>query len=110
MKVRTKLTIGFTVIVVLLWLVTIFAGNNFGSLKSQFAVLDERVMRGTFATHEAEMAANDVFNASMAYVFKDVTDEKETAISGIRHLEQISINYLPPAINTEHARYETAQA
>ena len=59
MKVRTKLIIGFSVIVVLLWTIVVHAGVNLSDLNTQFSAVEEDILPDTIAITELETLSGD---------------------------------------------------
>jgi len=107
MKVKTKLIISFTVIVALLWLIALYAVNNFGNLDKQFAVIEEEILPGTSALNEAEKYANDAFAEAINYVISNDAAMKEAALLNLEHLKEIEIRYY--RYEMEQDRLEAAQ-
>ena len=72
MKVRTKLIIGFSLVVVLMWLITFYAGNNYGNLQNRFTAVEEVIIPDTFNMIEVENVADELYHQSMEYILNDL--------------------------------------
>jgi PAS domain S-box-containing protein len=94
MKVRTKLLIGFSVFVVLLWVIALYAGSSFGNLYGQFKSVDEEIIPGTFSMVDLETTCNNIYHETMRYIIYDSADAKDAAMSGLSHLQEIQTGYV----------------
>ena len=97
MKVRTKLIIGFSAVVVLLWLIVFYAANNMGGLKEHFLAVESDIIPNTLEINEIEKAADEAYQLTMDYVLRDIPEAKESSRTKIDELEQLSQEYLPQA-------------
>jgi PAS domain S-box-containing protein len=93
MKVRVKLIIGFSAIVICLWLIVTYAGNNYGNLKQQFTAVEEDIIPNTMDLTEVEKTAYDAYRQSVDYILFDMTEAKQNAIYNINHLNDIRKKY-----------------
>jgi len=93
MKVRTKLIIGFSAIVVLLWVIVVYAGSNFGNLNRQFITAEEAIIPGTLAMSDVENVANHIHQDTMKYILYDDAEAKEAALSHLSRLQEIETRY-----------------
>jgi PAS domain S-box-containing protein len=93
MKVRVKLIIGFSAIVICLWLIVTYAGNNYGNLKQQFTAVEKDIIPNTMDLTEVEKTAYDAYRQSVDYVLFDMTEAKQNAIYNINHLNDIRKKY-----------------
>ncbi len=105
MKVRTKLIIGFSAIVVLLWLIVSYAGNNYGNLKQQFTAVEEDIIPNTMDLTEVEKAADEAYRQSMDYILYDITEAKQSAIYQINYLNDIRKKYVSYEDDIENEEY-----
>ncbi len=97
MKVRIKLVISFTAIVVLLWLIAIFAVDSFGNSRKQFSTVEEDIIPDTIAMTEVETLSHEIYREVSDYLFLDIEEAKRTALLKLRRLEEIGLTYLPTA-------------
>ncbi len=95
MKVRTKLFIGFAVIVSLLWAVGLLSWSIFGNLNEQFAVVEEDVIPNTFAMNELDTLSNHIYREVSEYIYHGSEEAKTAAIANLDRLEEIGMEYLP---------------
>ncbi len=100
MKIRTKLIIGFSVIVVLLWLIIVYTGYNFGNLNRQFSAVEEDIIPDTIAMTEVETISNEIYRDVTEYLYRDylyydIEAAKNAALLKLSRLEEIRLEYLP---------------
>jgi PAS domain S-box-containing protein len=95
MKVRTKLIMGFSAAIVLLWLVVIYAISNMADLKEHFVAVENDIIPNTIEIEEIARAADVAYQSTMDYVLRYLSESKESAESRIQELEQVSNKYLP---------------
>ena len=93
MRVRTKLIAGFAALVLLIWIISFFAGMNSGKLKGQFDAVEDVVLPGTIAMKDIENTANEAYDETMTYILNDDTMAKEAALAHLHHLEGIKTEY-----------------
>ena len=93
MKVRTKLTLGFSIIVLLLCLIGVLAGGNFKNLKNQFTAVEEIISNGILAMKDIETNANHAYQEATMYVFFDDIEAKDAALSYLTYLVNIETRY-----------------
>ena len=111
MKVRTKLILGFSVIVVLLWGIGWFAITSFGNLNSQFSAVEDTVLPGTLAMKDVENNANKAYDETMAYILTDDTQAREAAFLYLSRLQEILDSYFTQvATDTEKLQADLAMA
>ena len=109
MKVRTKLIIGFSAVVVLLWLIVFYAANNMGGLKEHFLAVESDIIPNTIEINEIEKAADEAYQLTMDYVLRDLPEAKESSRIQIDELEQLSQKYLPQAEQISPSGYSDKQ-
>jgi Four helix bundle sensory module for signal transduction len=73
MKVRTKLILGFSIIVLLICVVVFVAGTHSRNLKDQFTIIQEDIIPGMAILNEVEKAANDTFSEIINYISSNGT-------------------------------------
>jgi len=109
MKVRTKLIIGFTTVVVLLWIIIFYAVNNMGSLKQQFVAVEEDIIPNTLKITEIEQIANEAYHQTVNYVLLDIPESKTKSQAEIQKLKELSKEYLPDATSVSSLEYSDNQ-
>jgi PAS domain S-box-containing protein len=109
MKVRTKLIIGFSAVVVLLWLIVFYAANNMEGLKEHFLAVESDVIPNTIEIFEIEKIADEAYQLTMDYVLRDIPEAKESSRIQIQNLEQLSKKYLPQAEQLSTDEYSENQ-
>ena len=98
MKVSTKLIIGFSSVVILLWLLVFYSVSNMGSLNAHFLEVEEDVIPNSIKIHEIEKAADEAYQLTMDYVLRCLPEAKESSQNQINELQKLSHEYLPPAV------------
>jgi PAS domain S-box-containing protein len=93
MKVRMKLTLGFSLIVLLLCFVGFLAGTNFRNLKNQFAAVGDIVLPGILAMKDVEDNADEAYHATMTYILSDDTASKNDVLDHLTRLQNIETQY-----------------
>ncbi|OGO17569.1 MAG: hypothetical protein A2Z15_08490 [Chloroflexi bacterium RBG_16_50_11] len=88
-----KLTLGFSIIVLLLCFIGFLAGTNFRNLKSQFTAVENIVSYGLLAMKDVETNANKAYQETMTYILFDDTGAKDAALSYLTYLHNIEIRY-----------------
>jgi PAS domain S-box-containing protein len=113
MKVRTKLIIGFSVIVVLIWTIVLHivlsSAYNLGSLKQQFIALEEDTIPDTTEKTEIMIAANDAYRATMDYVYFNQVGAGISYSEHLDKLEEIRERYLARAGLDDETTYSADQ-
>jgi len=107
MKVRTKLFIGFSVLVALLWAVGILSWNIYGNLNRQFSTVEEHIIPDTIAMTEVETLSSDIYRDVTNYLYHDMKGAKNEALLKLDRLQEIRLEYLPAAATsgmTEHGK------
>jgi len=70
MKVRTKLTIGFSLVVVLIWITVFFAVNTYENIQEEFIALEEDIVPGAIAMSEMKEKAEEIKAWSFVYMIR----------------------------------------
>ncbi len=109
MKVRTKLIIGFSAVVVLLWLIVFYAANNMGGLKEHFLAVESDIIPNTLEINEIENTADDAYQLTMDYVLRDLPEADESSRIQIYKLVQLGQTYLPQAEQISPIEYSDNQ-
>ena len=107
MKVRTKLIIGFSLIVVLIWAIVVHAGGNLSSLNEQFSAVEEEILPDNIAMTELETLSNHIYREVSAYLYHGTDESRNTALSHLDRLKAIGLDYLPDVAMpgmTEHGK------
>jgi PAS domain S-box-containing protein len=109
MKVRTKLIIGFSAAMVLLWLIVIYAISNVGILKEHFVAVENDIIPNTVDIGEIAKAADEAYQSTMDYALYNLSESKDSAESQIQELEQLSDKYLPQTEEINSDEYSDNQ-
>ena len=106
MKVRTKLFIGFSVLMALLWAVGLLSWGIFGSLNRQFSTVEEDIIPDTIAMTEVEMITSDIYRNATDYFYHNMEDAKDEALLQLERLAEIRLEYLPTTMSEtlEHGK------
>jgi PAS domain S-box-containing protein len=67
MKVRTKLTIGFLVVVLLIWVTVFFAANTYTNIHEEFEALEEDIIPGAISMSEMVEKAQEIRAWTLVY-------------------------------------------
>ena len=109
MKVRTKLILGFSVIVVLMWGVGWFALTNFGNLNSQFSAVEDTVLPGILVMKDIENNANQAYDEAMTYIISGDSQDRESALLYLSRLQEIlDEDYIQVETDTEKLQADVA--
>jgi PAS domain S-box-containing protein len=107
MKVRTKLFIGFAILVTLLWAVGFLSWGIFGNLNEKFSAVEKDIIPDTIAMTEVETISSDIYRQASDYLYHDTESAKNGALFKLNRLEEIRLDYLPTAATsdmTEHVK------
>lgn len=94
MKVRTKLTVGFLIIVFLIWATVFFAINTYTSIHQEFEALEGDIIPGAIAMGDMENAANEAAHELMDYVVFGEEESKQIILSVTKDLEEAGLEHL----------------
>lgn len=89
MKVRNKLILSFSLIIVILCFINLYTSYNFRNLKNQFNAVNEGIIPHTNLLIEAENIAGDAYLEMMDYVLNENEAAKASAFSLLAYLEGI---------------------
>jgi len=95
MKTKTRLIAGFSVLVVLLWLIGFYAWDIFGNLNKKFSTVEEEIIPDAIAMTEVETLSNEVYRNVTEYLYHDTEEARNTALFKLSRLEEIGLEYLP---------------
>lgn len=97
MKVRAKLITGFSVIVVMLWVILAWAGMSIQNMNTELREAETGVFPGLLATNELGNVTNDIYRDTMNYVLYDMDEAAVSAHARMERLAEIengNIRYL----------------
>ena len=80
MKVRIKLTIGISILVVVIWLTVFVAGRTYTTIQEEFQVLEGDVINTRILVSEMEKAAIEIGHWSMEYIRLPLTSARLSAV------------------------------
>lgn len=103
MKVRTKLTIGFSLVVALIWITVFLAVNTYQNIHEEFTALEEDIVPGAIAMSEMKEKAEEIKAWSLVYIIRGDAvgmdkPVKEWLQESTAELEKLA---------QEHTEYET---
>jgi len=81
MNVRTKLIIGFSIIVVLLWLIAFFTSVSYRNLNEQFLNVEEKIISDTLFITNIERLANETYRGTLDYILHGSEETKLNTLS-----------------------------
>lgn len=102
MKVRTKLIIGFAVIVLMAWATINFAIKNSSDIYEDFVELEEVKVPRIVLVSEMEKPANDASGGITNYILYGNERDKRETLAATKHLEEIGQAYLEHQRRTGH--------
>jgi len=70
MKIRTKLTVGFIVVVSLIWITVFVASNTYTEIHEKFEVLERDIVPGAIAMSEMETRAHAIKAWTLVYIYR----------------------------------------
>jgi signal transduction histidine kinase len=94
MKTGHKLFLGFSIVIVLLWVIVFFARSTQGNIRAEFDVLEEEVIPGVLEINEMVVLANEIAHAATEYIYTGEEETKETVVSGTERLENLGLSYV----------------
>jgi two-component system sensor histidine kinase/response regulator len=97
MNVRTKLIIGFSVIVILLWLIAFFTSTNYWNLNQQFRDVEEEIISETLFISNIESLASETYRGTLDYMFHGSEKAKLDTLSLLDLLVRIEETNLSPS-------------
>jgi len=103
MKVRTKLTIGFSVIVLFMWVIVFVAWNTYTYIHEEFELLKEDVVPGSVAMAEMEGKTQEIKAWTLVYMIRGNVVRKDKPV---KEWLQESMGSLEEAAK-EHTEHET---
>jgi len=89
MNVRTKLIVGFSVIVILLWMIAFFVGMGYRNLQQQFMSVEDDVISDTLYITNVESLATETYRYTLDYMFHGSEEAKLNTLSLLDRLEVI---------------------
>jgi two-component system sensor histidine kinase/response regulator len=89
MNVRTKLIIGFSVIVILLWLIAFFTSRSYQNLHQQFLDVEEEIISETLVITDIESLASETYLGALDYMFHGQEETKLNTLSLLDSLAEV---------------------
>ncbi len=86
MKVRTKLIVGFSIVVLFIWVTAFIGGNIFIAINEDFELQAEDVISTRIQVSEMEVAILEINHWSMEYMLYGEEINKERTLSKLEHL------------------------
>ena len=77
MKVATKLTIGFLLVVLLIWVTAYFAQNTYNRMQAEFEAVEEEIVPDVVAISGMETLANQIAYQTVAYINTGGEEDKQ---------------------------------
>ena len=90
MKVQTKLIVGFSIVVLLIWVITFVANNTFTEIHEEFELLEEDIIPSAIAMSEIEILANEVARESTGYIYSGEEVAKIDSESLMKSFRELS--------------------
>ncbi len=96
MNVRTKLIVGFSIIVVLLWLLALFTSIGYRNLNQQFLNVEEEVISEILTISNIESLASETYRGTLDYMFRGSEEARLNTLSLLDLLVRIGKTSLSP--------------
>jgi PAS domain S-box-containing protein len=93
-KVTAKLTVGFLIVVLLIWVTVYFAQNTYNRMQAEFEVVEEDIVPGVVAMAQMETLANQIAYETVAYINTGKEGDKQAVILATEQLEAVGQEYL----------------
>ena len=97
MKVSTRLALGFSFILLLIWTTAFVAGNNYTKIIENFEILEEKIYHFIILTSEIETTIHQITHTTVEYIIHGDAKDKAELIINFERLER------GLASHTEHA-------
>ena len=94
MKIRTKVTVVFLFVILLIWVTVLFAQNTYTVIHQEFELLEEDIIPGAIAMSEMENTANEASHEVMDYVVFGEEESKQIVLSATKDLEELGLEHL----------------
>ena len=88
MNVRTKLIIGFSIIVILLWMIAFFVGMGYRNLQQQFISVEDEIISETLLVTNVESLATETYRYTLDYVLHG---SEEARLNILSHLDRLEV-------------------
>jgi len=109
MKVRTKLTAGFSLIVVLVWIVVFLAVNGYWEMREHHDVMEEDIVPTMIAITDMAMVADDIYHEIAGYTRYGTVEIKQSALANLEYLEELGLEHLAWKTRVGQEEEKTAQ-
>ncbi len=109
MKTGHKLFLGFSIVIVLLWVTVYFASNTQGKIRAEFETLEDKVIPGVLEMSNMEVAANRIVHDSTVYIYFSEGETRLAVVSGITQLENIGQTFLERETSIGQQEQEEAE-
>jgi PAS domain S-box-containing protein len=94
MKVAAKLSIGFLLVVLLIWVTVFFAQNTYTRIQVEFEALEKDVVPEVVAVSQLEILANQIAYETIAYINTGREEDKQAVVLAAEQLEAAGQEYL----------------
>jgi len=109
MKVAAKLSTGFLLVVLLIWVAVFFAQNTYNRMQGEFAAVEEEIIPGVIAMSKMEILANQIAYETVAYINTGREENKQAVILAAEQLEALGQQYLAYEISEGPEEREMAE-
>ncbi len=109
MKTGYKLFLGFSIVILLLWVTVYFASNTLGKIRAEFDVLEENVIPGVLEMNAMVVLANEIAHNATVYIYTGKEEAKQAATSGTKQLENLGLAYVERQKNIGPEEQERAE-
>jgi len=108
MKVAAKLSIGFLLVVLLIWVTVFFAQNTYNRMQGEFAAIEEDIVPDVITVSQMEILANQIAYETVAYINTGRDEDKQAVILAAEQLEAVGQEYLARKTNAGPAERDKA--
>lgn len=109
MKTGYKLFLGFSIVIVLLWVTVLFADNTQGKIRAEFETMEVDVIPGVMELNDTEVLTNEIVYDSMVYIYFGEVETKQEVTLGIAQLDNLGQSYLQRGIRMGLTEQEEAE-
>ena len=109
MKVRTRVTIVFLLIVSFVWALALLAENTYTNIHEEFQLLKEDIVPGAIAMGQIDVKANEAAHELMDYMICGDQESKQIVLSATEELKKVGLEHLEHEAHVGQEEQEAAE-
>lgn len=94
MKTGYKLFLGFSIVIILLWVTVYFANNTQEKIRAEFENLEENVIPGVMEISSIQILANQIAHESVVYIHFGDNETKQALQIKINQIDDVGQDFL----------------